>query len=243
MTELKLEYDLRGNNNSGIPVIIAAAGSSSRMEGINKQTALLAGVPVLARTLLAFERSDAISSIILVVKPGDIFGMQLMMQKYGIDKLTDIVCGGETRQESVLKGFQRLPQNAETVLIHDGARPFADDIIIRRVADALKNHSAVTCAVPLKDTVKITDKNGKVLSTPDRSSLAAVQTPQGVRVKDYLSAAEKIGDVSSFTDDMSVMEAAGYDVYTVEGSYRNIKITTPEDLKLADYFINGETEE
>lgn len=243
LTDLKLEYNLRGSDNSGIPVIIAAAGSSSRMDGINKQTALLAGVPVLARTLLAFERSDSVSSIILVVKPEDVFSMQLMAQKYSIDKLTDIVCGGDTRQESVLKGFERLPRNAEAVLIHDGARPFVDDLIIRSVADALITRSAVTCAVPVKDTIKVTDKNGMVISTPDRSSLAAVQTPQGVCVKDYLAATEKIGDVSNFTDDMSVMEAAGYEVYTVAGSYRNIKITTPEDLKLAEYLIGGEAEE
>ena len=240
LTELKLEYAVCDTEKSGIPVIIAAAGASSRMEGINKQTAMLGGVPVLARTLMAFERSDVISSIILIVRPEDVFSMQLMAERYGIDKLTDIVCGGATRQESVLKGFGRLDKIAEAVLIHDGARPLTDNAVIRAVAGALKEYSAVTCAVPLKDTVKVVDKNGKVLSTPDRSSLAAVQTPQGVRVADYRAAVEKVGDVSKFTDDMSVMEAAGFEVHTVPGSYRNIKITTPEDLRLAEYLLSGE---
>ena len=241
LTELKLEYAVCDAEKSGIPVIIAAAGSSSRMEGVNKQTALLCGVPVLARTLMTFNRSDAISSIILIVRPEDVFSMQMMAEKYGIDKLTDIVCGGATRQESVLNGFNRLDKNAEAVLIHDGARPFVDNSVIRGVADALKEYSAVTCAVPVKDTIKVVDNDGEVLSTPDRSSLAAVQTPQGVRVADYRAAIEKIGDVSKFTDDMSIMEAAGFRVHTVKGSYRNIKITTPEDLGFAEYLLNGET--
>lgn len=243
LTKLKLEYAVCDEGKSGIPVIIAAAGASSRMGGINKQTALLSGVPVLARTLMSFERSDVVSSIILIVRPEDVFDMQMMAEKYGIDKLSDIVCGGATRQESVLKGFSRLDKSAEAVLIHDGARPLTDNSIIRSVAEALKEYSAVTCAVPVKDTIKVVDKDGKVLSTPDRSTLAAVQTPQGVRVPDYRAAVEKIGDVSRFTDDMSVMEAGGFRVHTVKGSYRNIKITTPEDLRLAEYLLNGETEE
>lgn len=243
LTELKLEYAVCDKEKSGIPVIIAAAGASSRMEGINKQTALLCGVPVLARTLMAFERSDAISSIILIVRPEDVFSMQMMAEKYGIDKLTDIVCGGATRQESVLNGLSRLDKNAEAVLIHDGARPLVDDSIIRGVAKALEKYSAVTCAVPVKDTIKVVDKDGKVLSTPDRSTLAAVQTPQGVRVADYRTAIEKIGDVSRFTDDMSVMETAGFRVHTEKGSYRNIKITTPEDLRLAEYLLSREADE
>lgn len=243
LTELKLEYAVCDNKRHGIPAIIVAAGSSSRMGGINKQSALIAGIPVLARTLMAFERCEVISSIILVVRSEDIFSMQLMAQKYGIDKLSDIVCGSSTRQESVLKGFERLDKSSENVLIHDGARPFAAASLIHSVADDLKNYSAVACAVPIKDTVKTVDKNGFVINTPDRSSLVAVQTPQGVRVSDYLGAVEKIGDVSKFTDDMSLMEAAGYEVYTVPGSYRNIKITTPEDLLIAECILKTEAAE
>ncbi len=236
-TELKLEYAVNENENDGMPVIIVAAGMSSRMGGIDKQAALLQGIPVLARTLMHFESSPIISAIILVVKAEDIFSIQLMTQKYGITKLTDIVCGGATRQESVLSGLNRLSKSDEFVLIHDGARPLTEEFIIKNVADALKNYSAVTCAVPLKDTVKQIDENDEVVATPNRSSLVAVQTPQGVRVNDYKAAIEKVKDVSEFTDDMSIMEAAGFKVLTVEGSYKNIKITTPEDIKAAEALL------
>lgn len=243
LTELKLEYAVCDNKNSGIPVIIAAAGMSSRMGGLNKQTALLCGVPVIARTLMVFERSPVVSDIILVARPDDIFGIQLLAEKYSVSKLTDIVCGGASRQESVAKGFERLDKSAERVLIHDGARPLTEDFIIQAVADALNTYPAVTCAVPVKDTIKEIDGAGSVVGTPDRSRLAAVQTPQGVRTAEYRSALEKAGELSRYTDDMSLMEAAGFPVHTVTGSYRNIKITTSEDLKLAEFFLIGENEE
>lgn len=242
-TEFKLAYEVSDEQNEGIPAIIVAAGESRRMGGVDKQSALLAGVPVLARTLLNFERSSAVSAIILVVKEKNIFTAQLLAEQYGISKLTDIVCGGASRQQSVLNGFSRLDKSAERVLIHDGARPLTEDFIIRSVAEKLKTCSAVTCAVSVKDTIKTVDENGVVTGTPDRTSLVAVQTPQGVRVADYRAAAEQAGDVSGFTDDMSVMEAAGCTVYTVLGSYRNIKITTPEDIVAAEGMLRGETEE
>lgn len=241
-TKFKLEFSLNEKCENGIPVIIVAAGSSTRMGGINKQTAQICGVPVIARTLMNFNASANISEITLVVRDEDIMSMQILVEKYSIDKLTDIVAGGSNRQESVLNGLKRIKE-AENILIHDGARPLTDKAIIAAVADALEKYSAVTCAVPLKDTVKQIDKNGKVVATPNRSELVAVQTPQGVRINDYLKAIESAGDLSSFTDDMSIMEAAGFEAYTVAGSYKNIKITTPEDLKLAEYFLEGETEE
>ena len=129
------------------------------------------------------------------------------------------------------------------MLIHDGARPLVSGRIIESVAAALREYPAVTCAVKVKDTIKETDGSGTVISTPDRSRLVAVQTPQGVWVKEYLAAAQKAGDVSAFTDDMSVMESAGFPVRTVEGSYTNIKITTPEDLRLAEFLLGEESGE
>ncbi len=163
--------------------------------------------------------------------------MQQLADGYSIKKLSDIVCGGESRQQSVKNGLERLPENAETVLIHDGARPFVTDEIICSVISALSTHNAVTCAVKLKDTVKRVDENGNVLSTPDRNTLVAVQTPQGVNVSDYRAALESSVDLGRFTDDMSVMEAAGHKPFTVPGSYENIKVTTPEDIALAEYLI------
>lgn len=235
-TEFELKYELCNNDTEGMPVIVVAAGSSSRMQGTNKQFLELGGIPVIIKTLMRFEKSPEIKNIILVVRDEDLFNMQLLTEKYQITKLTDIVCGGKTRQESVLKGFNRVSEDDECVLIHDGARPLVDERIISDVAQALKKHSAVTCAVKVKDTVKQIDQNGKVVKTLDRDALVAVQTPQGVNVADYLTAVNKAGDVSIFTDDTSLMEAAGFEVYTVEGSYKNIKITTPEDIEVARAF-------
>ena len=240
-TELKLEYSICEKGNTGIPVIVVAAGASSRMKGTNKQLINLGGIPVIIRTLRAFENCDDISNIILVVRDEDLFEIQMLTHKYMITKISDIVCGGASRQESVLKGFARLKSNEKYVLIHDGARPFIDSKVINSVVLALNNFSAVTCAVKVKDTVKQIDKDGKVIKTLDRDSLVSVQTPQGVNVEEYLEAVQKV-NVSEFTDDTSIMEAAGYDVAVVEGSYKNIKITTKEDIALAEGFLSEEEE-
>lgn len=239
-TELKLEYEIVSEKNKGIPVIIVAAGNSSRMKGINKQFLEIGSVPVIAKTLLAFEKSDAVKNIILVSKEEDIFALQLIAEKYSISKLSDIVCGGKTRQESVLNGLLKLDKEDEKVLIHDGARPFISQDIIKSVVLALNDFSAVTCAVKIKDTVKEIDENGLVIKTLKRDNLISVQTPQGLNVSDYKKAIEEAGDVSAFTDDTSIMEAAGYKVKTVEGSYKNIKITTPEDIALAEIYEGEE---
>lgn len=241
-TEIKLEYNLCENKSSGIPVIVVAAGSSSRMNGINKQMLLLGGIPVLVRTLLQFERNQNISRIIVVSKKENLLEIQKLADEYMISKLTDIVEGGASRQESVLNGLKRLSQNEEKVLIHDGARPLVSQKTISDVANALENHVAVTCAVKVKDTIKEIDKEKKVIKTLNRENLVSVQTPQGARVLEYLKAISET-DISKFTDDTSILEAAGYGVYTVEGSYKNIKITTVEDIKAAQSFLGEEAEE
>lgn len=238
-TELKLDYEVCTVPERGLPAIIVAAGSSTRMQGANKQFLELDGIPVIARTLMAFENCSAVKNIILVVRDEDIFALQLLAEKYMITKLSDIVCGGKCRPESVLKGFSRLSEDETYVLIHDGARPLVTDGVITAVADALEGFSAVTCAVKVKDTIKQVDENGCVVKTLDRSSLVAVQTPQGVKINDYLGVVKKIGDVSLFTDDTSIMEAAGFSVATVEGDYNNIKITTPEDIAIAEGILKG----
>lgn len=236
-TKLKLDYSICGICEK-VPVIIVAAGSSTRM-GTNKQFIELGGIPVIARTLKAFESCESISNIILVVRTDDLFQMQMMCEKYKISKISDIVCGGDTRQESVLNGFARLGGDCKSVLIHDGARPFVSRSVICAVVEALENHSAALPAVRVKDTVKRVDNDGLVLETVPREDLVYVQTPQGVNVKEYLSAVEKV-DVARFTDDASIMEAAGYSVSVVEGSYKNIKITTKEDIALANVFLSEE---
>lgn len=241
-TELKFEYNICEAEKDGISVIVVAAGASSRMNGTNKQLLHLGGIPVIIRTLMVFENSKDISNIILVVRDEDLFEIQMLTQKYMITKLSDIVCGGKTRQESVLKGFSRLKESDKAVLIHDGARPLVDSKIISSVVLALENCDAVTCAVKVKDTIKEIDQNGKVIKTLARENLVSVQTPQGVNVAKYLEAVKNV-DVANFTDDTSIMEAAGHNVFVVEGSYKNIKITTKEDVNMAEGFLSEEETE
>ncbi len=239
-TETALKYEITKAPENGIPVIIVAAGSFTRMKGLNKQLAEISGMPVIIRTLMAFERNECISNIILVVRADDLFSMQLLTEKYNITKLSDIVCGGSNRQESVLKGLSRVSGSSENVLIHDGARPLVGQDIINNVVSGLEKCSAVTCSVPMIDTVKKIDSEGKVIKTLDRSDLVCVQTPQGVRIADYKAAIERVGDISAFTDDTSIMERAGFEVLTVEGSRKNIKITTPSDITLAESLLEDE---
>lgn len=239
-TETKLKYEICSVNPNALPVIIVAAGSSARMNGINKQFLEINSIPVIIKTMLAFEQSTDIKNIILVTKAEDIFKLQLLAEKHNISKLTDIVCGGNSRQESVLKGLARVGTEDEAVLIHDGARPLVSNQVINRVVSGLKSYSAVTCAVKVKDTVKQIDADGKVIKTLDRSSLVAVQTPQGVKVKEYRQAVDSVKNLADFTDDTSIMEAAGFEILTVEGDYKNIKITTPEDIATAQKFAESE---
>lgn len=240
-TELKLEYEVCGTKKNSVPVIIVAAGNSSRMQGENKQFSLLLSVPVIARTLMTFENSEHISRIILVTRDDDIFAMQALAEKYNITKLSDIVCGGSTRSQSVLNGFLRLSADENYVLIHDGARPLVTEKIISSVTEKLPEFSGVTPAVSVKDTVKKVDADGVIHQTLVRSELLAVQTPQGVNKADYLTACEKVSDISLCTDDCSVLEKAGYKCVCVEGDYKNIKITTKEDLGAAEGFLQEDT--
>ncbi|MGI6280428.1 MAG: IspD/TarI family cytidylyltransferase, partial [Acutalibacteraceae bacterium] len=220
VSEKVLKYEVCNPSSESMPVIIVAAGNSTRMGGVNKQLACIAGVPVIIRTMLAFENCDAVSNIILVTRTEDLFEMQMLSEKYRITKLSDIVCGAATRQQSVEKGLSRVKATEKKILIHDGARPLVDKTIIESVAGALKTHVAVTCAVKIKDTVKQVDESGKVIKTLPRESLVAVQTPQGVSLDEYRQAIGSAGGASQFTDDAALMEAAGFEVYTVPGSYR-----------------------
>ena len=226
--------------------VVLAAGVGKRMGGnVAKQYMLLRDKPVLWYALHAFEKANRIDEVILVVGKGEIpFATKEFVEKYGFTKITKVIEGGAERYLSVweaLKGMDRTQDGY--VFIHDGARPLISDEVICRVADALKTNCAVTCAVPLKDTVKKVDRNGVVIETPIREELVAVQTPQGVDVKKYKEALDKADDLSVFTDDMSVMEWAGYSVATAKGDYKNIKITTPEDIIIASALLESEEEE
>lgn len=243
MNETKplLQYDLADNQTAGIPVIVVAGGSSTRM-GQNKLLINVGGIPVLVRTLKVFQQSNRVGNIVLVAAKETVLEYQKLCENYMITKVSDIVEGGKDRQESVLCGLKQLKDNDEVVLIHDAARPFVNDKIIDRVINGLKEFNAVTPVVKVKDTIKQIAADGVVIKTVKRDDLVQVQTPQGVKVKEYLSAL-KDKDLSIFTDDVSIFEAAGDKVLTVEGDYKNIKITTPEDVLIAEAFLSEEAAE
>lgn len=224
--------------------VIAAAGSGSRMKsGVNKQFLAIDGVPVVARTFCAFADHPRVDAIVVVASPGEEARMAELCESYATARIRAVVTGGATRQESVRNGL--LAAMAEesspidttiptVLLVHDGARPFVSDEVIDRCIDGALAHGVCAAAVPVKDTLKVVDADGAVVATPDRAGLRAVQTPQAFRLPELrraLQHAEATGFVG--TDDVSLAEAAGLPVRLVDGDYRNIKITTPEDLAVA----------
>ncbi len=235
ITECEIKYStVTAEEEISVSVIIVCGGTSSRMNGIDKMFAEIGDIPVAARSIMAFEKCDAVKSIVIVTKADSVLKMQQMCDKYGFSKVFDIVEGGDCRQRSVANGLLRVVDDG-IVLIHDGARPFVTDDCIRRVIEAVKNYGAATCGIKLKDTVKQITGDGLVVSTPDRNTLISVQTPQGFKTELYKSAVSRVQfDLDKFTDDCSVAEASGYEVYTVEGDVKNIKITTAEDLLFAE---------
>ena len=239
--DFKLEYQ-QNNDKSSItmPVVIVAAGSSLRMQGINKQLVTLCGVPAIAHTLMAFQQSQYISQIILVTKKEFIADMQSLATKYAVTKLTDIVAGGDSRCKSVLNGLECVKNN-KYVMIHDGARPLVTEIIIESVYNKIMNNDCVIPVVPVKDTVKEV-VNKTVVKTLNRDVIMSVQTPQAVNLSKYFSAING-ADLTAFTDDASIMESCGFKVVTVDGDYENIKITTPEDVVIAEYYLEKRGEE
>lgn len=217
--------------------VIAAAGSSSRMNGENKLLAEIDGMPVIAHTLLAFERCELIDEIIITSRSEDIKNFADICQEYNITKATKIIIGGSTRLESVYNGVLETSPKAALIAVHDGARPLvSDDIIIRTVLKA-DHMNAAAPAVPVKDTIKSV-VDGRVAGTPDRSTLYAFQTPQ-VFSSDILKGAlqNALEKQLAVTDDCMAVEALGVPVYVTEGSYENIKITTPSDLAAAELIL------
>lgn len=233
ITKTTLSYEKADTDLMALPVIIAAAGSSTRMQGINKQFLEINGVPVLARTISKFEKCDLISSIIVVTKKDDILDVQNLCEKFDFKKVSDIVAGGSTRTESVMSGLAALPKGEKYVLIHDGGRPFVTGKMIEEVINALKTSDCAVVARQSTDTVKLTDNESTVVKTLDRKSIYLAQTPQGVNVSKYKFALNSFKD-KEFTDDSSLMEIMGYKCVICEGSGTNIKITTREDIAVAN---------
>lgn len=215
--------------------VIVAAGDSRRMGGkINKQLLLIDDIPVLARTLLNFSCASSITDIVVVTKQENIVLVNDLIREFDISKVRAIVPGGKTRQESVTLGLKEL-QNSSFVAVHDGARPFATPSLIDKlVEDAYTYGSAAPGVIP-KDTIKSVNSDDFVEATPDRNSLRLIQTPQVFRVDELKLAyirAEEAGFMG--TDDCSVIENMGKSVHISPGEYTNIKVTTPEDLPVAE---------
>ena len=218
-----------------VSVIIAAAGSSARMGGINKQYLDVGGMSVLARSVKAFEKNAYTDEIIIAVRAGDEDNcMQIVVSQHGMRKVKAVVAGGPERQDSVKKALSAVAEDCGIVLVHDGARPFVTQRLIHDVIAAADRREAAVPCVSVKDTIKIVE-NGTVAGTPDRSNLRAVQTPQGFSAALLKEAYDKVlcDRNLKVTDDASVVEAFGREVAVVESDEGNIKITTPEDLKSA----------
>ena len=226
-----------------VAAIIPAAGYGKRMQSSqNKQFMQIKGKPVLAHTINIFEKCEEIAEIIVVVRSDELDVCRELVCKYGFRKIKSIVAGGAERQDSVWNGLKEVSSHCETVVVHDGARPLLLQEILVQALQESKLSPALAVGVPVKDTIKIVDNEQHVLQTPERKMLWAVQTPQIFR-KDILSEAYLHAKKSGFyaTDDAGLVEALGIKVKMVMGSYENIKITTPEDILVAELFLTRRT--
>lgn len=230
--------------------VVLAAGKGTRMgTSVAKQYLDLGGRPVVAYALEAFEQSPLIDDILLMVGAGQQeYCEKELVQRYGWKKVKKICVGGRERYESVCRAIEVLMESPEIgnrdgyVFIHDGARPFLTEDIIRRTFQAVQQFHACVAGMPVKDTIKLTDAQGNIVQSPDRSLVWQAQTPQAFSVPLLAEAFRRLmeGDPSGITDDAMVVESQmGTVVRMVEGSYQNIKITTPEDLAVAESILRS----
>jgi 2-C-methyl-D-erythritol 4-phosphate cytidylyltransferase len=216
--------------NEKVGVVIAAAGSSQRMAGMDKIFADLDGAPVLSHVVGVFEGCETIDQIVITLSANNLEAGRELLARFKWKKVTDICEGGVLRQDSVSQGLSRL-RNCSWVLIHDGARPMVTLDLIHRGLEAAAETGAAIAAVPVTDTIKVAGENLLVQGTPPRHSLWSVQTPQVFRAEIISDAYGRTG--FEVTDDSSAVERQGHKVKIYMGSYDNIKITTPDDLAVA----------
>ena len=218
--------------------VIVAAGTASRMGGIDKVMATLKGEPMIVRTVRTFQNCDAISEIVIVTRSDLIQTIGDLCS--GFDKVKAVVVGGKSRQESVNLGLNALSNKMKLAAVHDGARPLISWQVIDRTVRAANTYGAAAPAIPVKDTIKVVE-GFVVKNTPDRDTLRAIQTPQ-VFDFDMLRGALKKAELdgATVTDDCSAVERLGLTVKIVEGDERNIKVTTPMDLIIAEMLLEEE---
>ena len=218
--------------------VVAAGGSASRMDGINKLLVLLNDMPVIAYSLIALQYSPFIDEIIIASSQESLLPISEICRQYGINKAKKVILGGQNRPESVYKALCECSPQAEFALVHDGARPLIDEKLIGAVCEKAYAFRCATAAVPVKDTIKVV-ADGLVVQTPARESLYAVQTPQVTDMdllKGALTDALRAGEI--VTDDCAAVERLGFQPAIVPGYYENLKITTPEDLDIAQALLD-----
>ncbi len=217
--------------------VIVAAGTASRMGGIDKVMAPLKGEPMILHSVRTFQNCDVVREIVIVTRGDLVEEISALCADY--PKVRAVVVGGASRPESVRAGLDALSKKVALAAIHDGARPLVSMEVIDRTVRAAHNYGAAAPAIPVKDTIKV-ERGGVVAATPDRSKLRAVQTPQVFDMDLLRGALEKAkNDGAEITDDCSAVENMGMTVKLVEGDERNIKVTTPIDLQIAELFMEG----
>ncbi len=220
-----------------VSVIIAAAGDALRMNGINKQLAELDGIPVIIRSMMAFEEIPEVTEIIVSARECDFDGINKAALKYGITKFKCVVKGGGTRQQSVFKAYSEVSSGTGYIAVHDGARPLVNPVHIRQCIKDSSVFGGAALGVKVKDTVKIAE-DGIITDTPDRRKLYIIQTPQIFRKDVYVKGINfALSHELDFTDDCQLAEAVGAKINVTESDYRNIKITTPEDMAVAETLL------
>jgi 2-C-methyl-D-erythritol 4-phosphate cytidylyltransferase len=222
-------------------LLIPAAGTGRRMgSDRNKLLLQVRSLTIIAWTLLAAEAASQISWIGIISQPNDWQDFKEIFARLNLTKPVELISGGETRQASVYNGLQALPAAAKQVLIHDGARCLATPDLLDTCANAIRHCSGLIAAVPVKDTIKVVGEDGIIQSTPDRRQLWAAQTPQGFDVQLLKQCHEEgISQGWEVTDDAALFEMCGYKVQIVQGEETNLKVTTPQDLAIAEFILKN----
>ena len=219
-------------------VIIVCAGNSTRMQGKNKILLPLGDKLVIGVTMSAFQNCESVREIVIVAREADIPEIKAEAERIGITKLSACTTGGATRQESVLNGIRCISKDTKMVAIHDGARPLVKPEHIEKTIKDARIFGGATLGVPVKDTIKVVD-DGLITDTPPRSTLYITQTPQAFRRDIYFEGIDfALEHNLDFTDDCQLVEAVGGKICMTVGDYTNIKITTPEDIKLAEVMLD-----